>query len=382
MKVGTRKTIAPFRDAGAGPKGVAIAAPAHRLPDTLRTGIESLSGLAMDDVRVHYNSSRPAALRAFAYTEGTEIHLGPGQERHLPHEAWHVVQQKQARVAPTFRMKGARIGADARLEKEADAMGTKALQAKARAGEHPGVQRSPCVGAPVVQMKSQIVKLEDLSPEMLEALDLENPDHVALLEADAVVDANAERLATSTGADVQELSPANQRFPADYIRDVTKLYIVGHGSGTTVGGMEPRRLAGNLYPAIFEEVKAANPQAEHRVIYEKLSEQVKMQSIDIVSCHSAEAGESGSTFAKEFYGFVSRLNQGWSRPLSVSGVDGYATVDDEGNVRAIPKEKIADYRSRKKQLKTPQEKARLLDEVAPSGKGIKKYVYDPDTLKF
>jgi hypothetical protein len=25
----------------------------------------------------------------------------PGQEQHLPHEAWHVVQQKQGRVKPT-----------------------------------------------------------------------------------------------------------------------------------------------------------------------------------------------------------------------------------------------------------------------------------------
>src|SRR3972149_4709273 len=37
-------------------------APQNRtgLPDALKTGIESLSGLALDDVRVHYNSSKPA----------------------------------------------------------------------------------------------------------------------------------------------------------------------------------------------------------------------------------------------------------------------------------------------------------------------------------
>lgn len=26
--------------------------------------------------------------------EGAEIHVGPGQEQHLAHEAWHVTQQK------------------------------------------------------------------------------------------------------------------------------------------------------------------------------------------------------------------------------------------------------------------------------------------------
>ena len=68
------------------------------LPGHLKMGIESLSGYSMDDVKVHYNSSKPAQLQAHAYAQGTDIHLGPGQEKHLPHEAWHVVQQKQGRV--------------------------------------------------------------------------------------------------------------------------------------------------------------------------------------------------------------------------------------------------------------------------------------------
>ena len=70
------------------------------LPDRLKAGVESLSGLAMDDVRVHYNSAKPAEVQALAYTQGTDIHVGPGQEQHLPHEAWHVAQQKQGRVSP------------------------------------------------------------------------------------------------------------------------------------------------------------------------------------------------------------------------------------------------------------------------------------------
>ena len=57
------------------------------LPDNLKAGVERLSGMAMGDVRVHYNSAKPAQLQALAYTQGTDIHVGPGQERHLPHEA-------------------------------------------------------------------------------------------------------------------------------------------------------------------------------------------------------------------------------------------------------------------------------------------------------
>ncbi|HKV56928.1 MAG TPA: DUF4157 domain-containing protein, partial [Ktedonobacteraceae bacterium] len=89
-------------------------------------GVENLSGLSMDDVRVHYHSSEPARVQALAYTQGTDIHVGPGQEHHLPHEAWHVVQQKQGRVQPTIQAQGVSINDDATLEREADQMGARA----------------------------------------------------------------------------------------------------------------------------------------------------------------------------------------------------------------------------------------------------------------
>lgn len=90
------------------------------LPAGLRAGVEALSGLPMGDVRVHRNSPEPAKLGALAYAKGSDIHLGPGQEQHLPHEAWHVVQQKQGRVQATTQMKGLKVNEDARLEAEAD----------------------------------------------------------------------------------------------------------------------------------------------------------------------------------------------------------------------------------------------------------------------
>lgn len=99
------------------------------LPDNLKSGIESLSGLSMDNVKVHYNSSQPAQLNALAYAQGTDIHVAPGQEQHLPHEAWHVVQQAQGRVQPTMQMKdGIQVNDDKRLEHEADMMGDRALR--------------------------------------------------------------------------------------------------------------------------------------------------------------------------------------------------------------------------------------------------------------
>lgn len=101
------------------------------LPDQLKSGVEQLSGTDLSDVKVHYGSSQPAQFDAYAYAQGPEIHIAPGQEQHLPHEAWHVAQQKQGRVQPTTQMKGVGVNDDSGLESEADAMGLKAMQLRA-----------------------------------------------------------------------------------------------------------------------------------------------------------------------------------------------------------------------------------------------------------
>jgi hypothetical protein len=110
------------------------AAPPNKtgMPDTLKSGIEALSGMDLSDVRVHRNSSQPAQLNALAYAQGNDVHLGPGQEQHLPHEAWHVVQQRQGRVSPTVQMAGVAVNDDAALENEADVMGAKAARGVTR----------------------------------------------------------------------------------------------------------------------------------------------------------------------------------------------------------------------------------------------------------
>jgi hypothetical protein len=100
------------------------------LPDNLKTGMENLSGMSLDDVKVHRNSDKPAQLQAHAYAQGTDIHIASGQEGHLPHEAWHVVQQKQGRVKPTIQLKGVKINDNSKLEAEATKMGNISLMYK------------------------------------------------------------------------------------------------------------------------------------------------------------------------------------------------------------------------------------------------------------
>jgi len=103
------------------------------LPDNVKSGVEQLSGVSLSDVKVHYNSPKPAQLQAHAYAQGTDIHVASGQEKHVPHEAWHVVQQKQGRVQATKQMKGeVPVNDDAGLENEADVMGAKAVRMAAK----------------------------------------------------------------------------------------------------------------------------------------------------------------------------------------------------------------------------------------------------------
>lgn len=103
------------------------------IPDALKAGVEALSGISLDGVNVHYNSPKPARLHALAFTQGSEIHVGPGQEQHLPHEAWHVVQQAQGRVRPTTLAQGVALNEDVALEQEADVQGRRAAQMKTHA---------------------------------------------------------------------------------------------------------------------------------------------------------------------------------------------------------------------------------------------------------
>ena len=90
------------------------------IPTQMKLDFERRSGLSFDDVRVHYNSDKPKRIGALAYTQGTQVHIGPGQERHLRHELGHVVQQKVMNIPSTVSVDGNAINDDTRLETQAD----------------------------------------------------------------------------------------------------------------------------------------------------------------------------------------------------------------------------------------------------------------------
>lgn len=117
------------------------------IPMQLKERLENSTGMSFDDVRVHYNSDLPARLDALAYTQGNQVEIGPGQERHLPHELGHVVQQKLGAVrANTVHSSGVALNTDAHLEHQADEIGAGKQVAIVQRMRHNVVQR--CGTAP------------------------------------------------------------------------------------------------------------------------------------------------------------------------------------------------------------------------------------------
>lgn len=150
---GSGRSVTPPRY-GIGAIDGARPSPAQgRLPSALALGIERLAGVPMQDVQVHRHSPEPARLRAAAFARGNDIHLGPGSDRHLAHEAWHVAQQRQGRVQATHHARGHAINHDPGLEREADLMGAMSLGGGAftsppsslRAASRPSPQVTQCL---------------------------------------------------------------------------------------------------------------------------------------------------------------------------------------------------------------------------------------------
>lgn len=102
------------------------------LPMPLRRSLEALSQTNLSDVRVHRNSQRPSRFDARAFTVGRDIYLRPGEEEHLPHEAWHAVQQIQGRVQATRHIDGVPVNEDETLEQEADIKSKQAMKVSGR----------------------------------------------------------------------------------------------------------------------------------------------------------------------------------------------------------------------------------------------------------
>ncbi len=143
-------------------------AEANRLPAALQAGVERLAGVSLAGTRVYRDSPVPARIGAHAFARGRDIHLAPGQDHHLPHEAWHLAQQAQGRVAPTLRLAdGTAINDDAHLEREADEMGARAASFALPAPDLAAAPPPAAAGAASIGAVSQraLVRDQDIIDE-------------------------------------------------------------------------------------------------------------------------------------------------------------------------------------------------------------------------
>lgn len=113
------------------------------VPVQLRARMEEKTGLSFDSVRVHYNSDRPDAVQALAYTQGEDIYLGRGQEHCLPHELGHVIQQRLGVVRANTVINGFPVNTNTHLEREADEMAVPGTSLQEAAVRTPVIQRCP-----------------------------------------------------------------------------------------------------------------------------------------------------------------------------------------------------------------------------------------------
>lgn len=128
------------------------------IPLQLKERMEQNTGVSFDDVRVHYNSDLPAKLDALAYTKGNQVEIGPGQERHLPHELGHVVQQKLGLVRANARhASGEALNTDSGLERQADEIGAGKRVAIIQRREDNVVQRCEEEPKPEVEEASGLI---------------------------------------------------------------------------------------------------------------------------------------------------------------------------------------------------------------------------------
>ena len=191
------------------------------LPDRLKSNMESLSRINLDNVSVQYNSNEPGQLKAEAFAQNNNIHVAPGKEHHLAHEAWHIVQQKQGRVKSTGKMLGIQVNDENSLENEADLMGHRALTGDYNMSPHNQIQ-SNSSDSPV-QMWNPFKKKKKQNP-VLPNVNLAG---------------NLEKLNTGTASDVYkaktDAAVGNSGMKSGFAKKALKSGDEGNSTTTNLG---------------------------------------------------------------------------------------------------------------------------------------------------
>jgi hypothetical protein len=278
-------------------------APPNRtgMPDHLKSGIENISGMDLSRVRVHYRSSKPAQLNTLAYTQGQEIHVAPGQEKHLPHEGWHAVQQMQGRVRPTIQARGVAINDDVGLEREADIMGGKALIA--HESTHVVQQNGGVVLWPTKERVESVQPIQTIGSEVVQrrvALAKESegtPDFVELTSIDYAVKEAGGPVELLKNSDLSKMGEKNV------------LFIVGHGApGKISAGDGNWYTADNIVKMLFDR--------------DAKGLQGPIKAIRFTSCYAGAEETAGDATTSIVAKITSKLDEKKWDGVQVSGARG------------------------------------------------------------
>ncbi|MFK7798852.1 MAG: DUF4157 domain-containing protein [Aureispira sp.] len=177
------------------------------IPDRLKAAVEHFSGFSLDEVKVHYNSEKPALVGALAYTDGLNIYISPGAEKHLAHELWHIVQKMKGDVSETTQVNGMGVNDDKRLEQDAETMGTRASRTTPTEGEDTELEKRPLASG-IVQRYVETTGSPKyrVSEDMSAVVKVGYPNHKLYAKAGKADQANAKLQAAGSGIELEEQS--------------------------------------------------------------------------------------------------------------------------------------------------------------------------------
>ena len=176
------------------------------IPDKLKAVIEHFSGFSLDEVKVHYNSEKPAEMGAHAYTEGFDVYIGPGQEKHLAHELWHVVQKMKGEVSETTKVNGKGVNDQQSLEQEAETKGTMASKITSVPENNQELVEKPLASNVVQRYVEEKVGSDDyrVTEDLSVAVKVGYPNHILYAKAGKADAANKKLQAVKSGIELEE----------------------------------------------------------------------------------------------------------------------------------------------------------------------------------
>lgn len=266
------------------------------LPDNVKRGVEYLSGVDISDVRVKYNSPEPAKVNALAFAQGNNIHVAPRQEKHIAHEAWHTVQQKQGRVKATKSVSGKPINDSRSLEREADIMGKRASvigRMMSHFSPSPIQNKSSnTIQRYIENDQGQVVKLNPSKEEKAEQKVLLDQLNTEVRRRVAAIDKfNPKFLDTLIWNAMLKTDDSERKFT---IKDIVS-YIKHHApekGDTDSGSMEELDLTSIDLKQHAEEVLGHAPDEKNKGEYAKMIKTAKQHAIELTMLYSVAVESS------------------------------------------------------------------------------------------